>query len=253
MTISVVQEIVGAIVGAVAGVAVMGVANHFTFNRSVWPIPVCAHCGATAPFTAYVPFISGSQPCSICGKPAGWLLSTAVQIVSAILTVLLLRQYGVGAILFSAVLETYVLLAVAVTDMQHRLIPTLLVYPAVVFALATSAAWPNLGVVNSLLGAGIAFALFFALAFIARVVFGDGALGDGDVTLAALVGAICGYPMVVFSLALGALAGGIGALLVLLVRRSAFGTTIPYGPYLVIGVLYVLLSGNTTHPLYTVL
>ena len=64
---------------------------------------------------------------------------------------------------------------------------------------------------------------------------------------------ICGYPTVIWSLALGALVGGLGALLLLVLRRSPLGTTIPYGPYLVIGVVYVLLSGNTTQPLYALL
>jgi leader peptidase (prepilin peptidase)/N-methyltransferase len=162
----------------------------------------------------------------------------------------LLRTYGVGWILGSAAVETIVLTAVAVIDLQHRLIPTLLVYPTIVFALACSALWPNLGLWHSLLGGGLAFALFFCLAGVARLLFGEGALGDGDVTLAALIGVICGYPAVVWSLALGALAGGLGALLLLLIRRSPLGSTIPYGPYLVIGVIYVLLSGNTMHPLY---
>jgi leader peptidase (prepilin peptidase)/N-methyltransferase len=234
----------------------MGIADHFTFNHSLWPVPVCAHCGRRAPARAWLPIVGlfGTQrSCTACNRPGAWRVALVVQLVSAALAVLLLRRYGVGLLLGSAAVETIVLTTVAVIDMQHRLIPTLLVYPTIVFALACSAFWPNLGLWNSLLGGGLAFALFFGLALIARLVFGDGALGDGDVTLAALIGTICGYPMVVWSLALGAFAGGLGALLLLAIRRSPLGTTIPYGPYLVIGVVYVLLMGNTIHPLYAVI
>jgi leader peptidase (prepilin peptidase)/N-methyltransferase len=245
-----------ALLGAMAGVGIMGVADHFSLNRSLWPTPICPHCGAHPGGQTWIPFIGvlvAWRVCPACGTTGGWRLALAVQALMVALAVLLLGKYGIGWILASAAIETVVLTTVAVIDMQHRLIPTLLIYPTILFALACSAFWPNLGLWNSLLGGALAFALFFALAFLARLLFGEGALGDGDVTLATLIGVICGYPMVVLSLALGALAGGLGALFLLALRRSPLGTTIPYGPYLVIGVIYVLLSGNTTHPVYAVI
>jgi leader peptidase (prepilin peptidase)/N-methyltransferase len=169
------------------------------------------------------------------------------------LTLALLHQYGVGLPLACAAIETYILLAIALTDFQHRLIPTMLVYPGLILALATSPIWPNLGPWNSVLGAAAAFGFFFLMSLLARFLFGEGALGDGDVSLAALIGAISGFPLVVLSLAIGAFAGGLGALLALVLRRSTFGAAIPYGPFLVIGVLYTLVSGNTLHPMYVVL
>jgi prepilin signal peptidase PulO-like enzyme (type II secretory pathway) len=38
-----------------------------------------------------------------------------------------------------------------------------------------------------------------------------------------------------------------------LLRRTPFGSTIPYGPYLVAGAIYILVMGNTMHPLYGVM
>jgi leader peptidase (prepilin peptidase)/N-methyltransferase len=191
--------------------------------------------------------------CSRCAGAGPWRLALLVQVVSALLGILLYRRYGVGVLLPCTAVEATVLMAVAVIDLEHRLIPTLLVYPCVLFALAYSPAWPNLGIVSSLLGGALAFALFFGLAFVARLTFGAGALGDGDVTLATLIGAMTGYPMVVVSLALGALFGGLGAILLVLLRRTPFGSTIPYGPYLVAGAIYILVMGNTMHPLYGVM
>ncbi len=83
---------------------------------------------------------------------------------------------------------------------------------------------------------------------LARQVYGDGALGSGDVHLALAIGCITGYPLVVSTLALGALLGGFGALGVLLWGRGGRRSTLPYGPYLIIGVLYMLARGTTMHP-----
>lgn len=250
--VTIAAQILTGLAGAFAGTALTGSADHFTRDRSLWPIPACPGCGARRPAPAWVP-VAGpllTVRCAACDAPGAWRFWVLVQCLATALGVLLLRQYGFGAEFASASVESWVLLAVGVIDLQHRLIPTLLVYPSVVFAVACSGFWPDLGLLVSLEGAGLAFGLFFALALIARLAFGEGALGDGDVTLAALIGAICGYPMVVLALALGALAGGLGAALMLILRRSPLGTTIPYGPYLVAGALYVLVSGNTTHPLY---
>ncbi len=170
-----------------------------------------------------------------------------VQILVAVLYVLLYEQLGLSLRLVISCVETALLVSLALVDAQQRLIPTLLVGPAIVFAIAVSPAWPNLGFVQSLLGGAIGFGLFLALALFARFVFGEGALGGGDVMLAGLIGAMCGYPLLILALAVGALFGGFGAAAVLVLRRSAFGTAIPYGPYLVGGVLYVMLSGYLVH------
>jgi leader peptidase (prepilin peptidase)/N-methyltransferase len=245
-------EIVAATVGAMVGVGIIGAADHFTKNRSLWPTPICPHCGGVANRVAAIPIFGplvAKGRCSVCQQRSFWQLATLVQLLTAILGLLAYQRYGQSLLLLYSSIFITVLVAVGVIDLQHRLIPTLLVYPTIVFARATSPGWPNLGILSSLIGGGIAFGLFFALAILARFVFGEGALGGGDVTLAALIGTICGYPLVVLALALGAFLGGIGAFVMIALKRSALGTTIPYGPYLVAGVIYVLLSGNTLHPL----
>ena len=247
------DQLLAALLGALIGVGVMGTADHFTHDRGLLPLPICPHCGARSASQAFIPVLGPlllRGRCADCSGRGSWLLAASVQVITAVLAVLLYRRYGVSWLLFSAGVETTVLTAIAVVDFQHRLIPTLLVYPTILFALACSAFWPNLGPLNSLLGGALAFGLFFALAYVARLAFGEGALGDGDVTLAALIGAVCGYPLVLLSLSLGALCGGLGAMLALLIRRTGFGSAIPYGPFLAMGAIYVLVAGNTTQPLY---
>jgi leader peptidase (prepilin peptidase)/N-methyltransferase len=248
------QDVLGNVLvsaaGAATGVAIAGMASHFTRDQTLWPAPICPHCGAALRLSL-VPlagsFLQGGT-CPACKAALSRLLPLLIQILVAILYVFFYRQFDLSARLAIACVETAVLVAIALVDAQHRLIPTLLVYPAVVFAVLVSPAWPDLGLVHSLIGTAIGFAMFFALAVIARFAFGEGALGGGDVMLAGLIGAICGYPLLILALAMGALFGGVGAVLAIILKRSAFGTTMPYGPYLVAGVLYIMLSGDLIHP-----
>ncbi len=255
MSLSLIGEVPAAIAGAFAGVAVMGAADHYSRDGTLLPFPICASWRTAGGVTSFVPLLGPllTYRRTKCRAGSSILLASFVQIVMAVLWVMLAGRYGMGWPLISSLVLTVFLGAIAVIDFQHRVIPSLLVYPTIVIALAGSPLWPGLGLLGSLEGAAVGFALFFALALFARFTFGEGALGDGDVTLAAAIGAICGFPLVVLSLAMGAFLGGLGAILVMIARRSAGGAPIPYGPFLIGGVLYVLLSGNTLHPIYSVL
>lgn len=255
MSLALLGEAACGVLGACAGVAVIGTANHYTYDRSLTPVLACSHCGRHSPASAYLPILGPifAFRCPACRKSGPWWLAAMVQAAMAVIWGLLAARYGPGWPLLSSLLLTAILGAIAVIDFQHRLIPSYLVYPAGLLALVGSPAWPGLGLLSSLEGGAVGFALFYALALLARFAFGEGALGDGDVTLAAAIGAICGFPLVVLALAVGAFLGGMGAILVLIARRSPLGTAIPYGPYLIGGVIYVLLAGNTLHPMYTVL
>jgi leader peptidase (prepilin peptidase)/N-methyltransferase len=60
-------------------------------------------------------------------------------------------------------------------------------------------------------------------------------MGAGDVKLAAAMGAILGYPLVIQGLLWGVLAGGGAALLLLAAGRVGRKDAIAYGPYLALG------------------
>jgi leader peptidase (prepilin peptidase)/N-methyltransferase len=71
---------------------------------------------------------------------------------------------------------------------------------------------------------------------------GRGAMGAGDVKLAALIGVVMGFPQVLAALILGAMAGGLGALLVLATGKGGLKSYIPYGPFLCLGPILILLD-----------
>jgi prepilin signal peptidase PulO-like enzyme (type II secretory pathway) len=153
---------------------------------------------------------------------------------------------GSAAHLAVTLCEVTVLVAVMFVDLRARLVPTDLVATLVALAFADAAFWSGLGVGRAAIGGAVGFAIFLALIALARLVFGDGALGLGDATLALAIGCVTGYPLVAFTLCMGVLFGALGAAVILLgsvvLRRADVGlhTTIPYAPFLMVGVFYVL-------------
>jgi len=246
-----------ALLGLVVGVFVEGIVSSFHYDGSLRPWPRCRSCGQLARPTALVPLAgyASHRHCASCGRPQ-FFRAVQIELATALAFVALGAQYwGHPLLLLVSLAEAALLAAVFFIDLELRLIPTMLVALLVLLALGSAAAWPQIGLWSALLGGAIGFGVFGILVVLARVVFGEGALGMGDANLALAIGCITGYPQVVLALSLGVFLGGLGAMLVILAggvahnRGWGLHSTIPYGPYLVLGVLWVLAQGSALTPL----
>lgn len=130
------------------------------------------------------------------------------------------------------------LLLIAVIDLEHRLVPNVLVAAGLVLSLLFSGLGAHAGLGSTLTGAVVAGLLFLLIAIVGR-----GALGPGDVKLAALIGAVNGFPAVLQALVIGTVAGGLAAAALLVTRLRGRKQFIPYAPYLVAGCLSTMLFG----------
>ncbi len=128
-------------------------------------------------------------------------------------------------------------LALAWSDLRSRVIPNRIVCPALVLALAASGAWPDRAFAEALTGGLGALAAAIAVAGLS-----GGGLGGGDVKMAALVGAVVGYPAVLPAGLVTVLAGGATAAVLLVTRRVGRGDRMPYGPFIAAGAVAALLA-----------
>lgn len=137
-----------------------------------------------------------------------------------------------------------VLLLLAVTDVEHRLIPNVIILPAILLALVAGF-WANWMTWRAALLGGAVGLLFFGLAYaLANVLYpGKTGLGMGDVTLATFIGLAVGFPSAMTAIVLGILLGGLVSALLLLARRATLQTAIPYGPFLILGGLVAMFWG----------
>jgi leader peptidase (prepilin peptidase)/N-methyltransferase len=127
--------------------------------------------------------------------------------------------------------------AIAAIDIEHRIIPNRLMYPALVaFPVYLTLAW-LFGAPEDLARMLIGFASFggalFVVAFVSR------GMGMGDVKLAALIGLVLGsLGLRYVGVAAGAaiVLGGVGAIVALIVGRGR-KAAIPFGPYLAVGAV----------------
>jgi leader peptidase (prepilin peptidase)/N-methyltransferase len=162
-------------------------------------------------------------------------LHLAVETISAGVLAALWGRFGpswegmllAGAYIFFAL--------VTLIDLKYRLVPNLLVYPAIAATLLFQVMVASESLSTTLVGGGLAFSIFYLTA---RLRPGD--LGGGDVKLALLIGLVLGFPRVLWALLVGAGIGGIVAVFLLIHLRDR-NARIPYAPFLSTGFMVALL------------
>ena len=161
-------------------------------------------------------------------------------------------QLGVQPLLFIDSVYVAVLVQVLGFDLKTRYILDLVMFPswATAFALAfvtpwtPALTWPwpdwRTAPVAALIAGGVFLLLFFG----GQLAFGAEAFGFGDVKLAVFIGMATGLSNLRMAHALldGVLLGGFVAIILLITRIRSFKDAVPYGPFLVIGTLFVLYS-----------
>ena len=138
-------------------------------------------------------------------------------------------------------------IVVFIIDLERGLILNKVVYPAMIVALLLALVpqpwltrWIVIdGVANAALGGGVGFAVFLVIAIVSR-----GGMGWGDVKLVALIGLVVGFPLVLFSVILGAILGSIVALALMIAKKRGFRETLPFGPFLALAAMITLLWGS---------
>jgi leader peptidase (prepilin peptidase) / N-methyltransferase len=231
--------LLSALAGLLAGPVVDQVAYRGV-RRQPFDLPSCRSCGRSkAPLAWW-------SACRACGRPvpgrtlavSGLTAAAVAGTVWVIGSSWLLPAYLVFALATSALV---------VTDLEEKLIPNRILYPAtVVFALLLAGGAgaedriADLG--RAALGGAGYFTVFLLVALVAR-----GGFGLGDVKLAALLGmatAFSSWRVLGAAAAFTALLGGIPAIVLLVTRRASRGTELPYGPAMIFGAWLALAFGE---------
>ena len=217
------------------------VAVRVPLRRSiVRPRSACMSCGSEIAWHDNLPLVSYALlrgRCRSCGVriPA---LYPLVELGTAFLVAGCVFAFGVTGEAAVAAFFCAVLVAVTVTDLEHRIVPNRIVLPATVVVLAAQTArtlspeWTIAAVAAS------GFLLAAALAYPAG-------MGMGDVKLALLMGAALGRTVGV-ALMIGMVTALVPGIYLLARHGSkARKMGVPFAPFLALGSLVALFAGHT--------
>ncbi|HEX5822925.1 MAG TPA: A24 family peptidase [Candidatus Limnocylindrales bacterium] len=127
-------------------------------------------------------------------------------------------------------------------DLDQRLLPDELTLPIIPLALILDVAGRNPFVGNALLPTLLVAAIVPIGLYLASIPFGAGAFGVGDVKLLVGVALMIGFLGALQGLLAGLLAAGLVLVVLLAARRIGRQSFVPFGPFLIFGALWGILT-----------
>ncbi len=234
--------ILGLVVGSFLNVVINRLANKQTIasGRSM-----CVHCHHVLGPIDLVPifsFIFLRGRCRYCGKPISWqypLVELTTALIFLSLAVNLQSTIFNLEFLFTVIFAS-LLIVIGVYDFKHYLILDKVVYPGIALAVIYRLVMPELALVDGFYGAA-AIAGFFALQyFVSRGRW----IGLGDVKLGVFLGLLFGLKLGLAVMFVAYVLGAIVGIFLLVSGRKQFGSKLPFGSFLAISGIIILLYGD---------
>jgi len=181
--------------------------------------------------------------CRACGASIPWRYPL-VEALTGILFALTVVRFGVT--LQAAVLLTFLagLIVISFIDLDHQIIPNVITLPGIPLGLLTGLLFRDPPLLDRLIGALAGAGFLYLVLFYGGVLYGQEAMGEGDLNLIAMVGAFLGWKAVIVTILVGCLVGSVLGLSLIALRRLGRRQHIPFGPFLSLGAVVALFWGD---------
>src|SRR5918993_4923168 len=239
--------LVAILFGLVVG-SFLNVVSHRVPHREsvVWPASHCPQCGEPIRPRDNVPLISYvllRGRCRNCKEPIS-ARYPAVEVTTGLLFGAAAYEFGVSLALLHALVFISTLIPLAVIDLEHRLLPNVIVVPAalvglVLSILANPAGWwiyplSAIAVAGALLGLALVY---------------PAGMGMGDVKMGGMLGAFLG-PYAALAVFFGALLGAVTGGLLMAAGKVQRRHALPFGVFMALGGILALFVGPQLWELY---
>ena len=245
LALAVVCGVVGLAIGSFLNVVIHRVPRGESVVR---PPSACPSCNTAIRPRDNVP-VAGwlllKGRCRDCAEPISPRYPLVEAATAGLFVVMALRFE------FDPVLPAYLYLAaaglaLALIDLDCKRLPDALTLPsypvaAVLLGAAALAGSDSGDFIRALLGGAAMFAVYFALCFAYPA-----GMGFGDVKLSGVLGmylAWLGWGAWAVGLFLGFLLGGVFGIALIAVKKGGRKTAVPFGPFMLLGVLIAILVG----------
>jgi leader peptidase (prepilin peptidase) / N-methyltransferase len=264
----VIAGVFGAIIGSFLNVVIHRVPNE---ESIVFPNSRCPSCGAVIAFYDNIPVLSyvllGAK-CRKCKEHISFRYP-AVELLTAALFIGVAWHDKLSAALPFDLVFCSALLALLFIDAEHMILPNVITYPGIAFAVIARVAIPLLtgaphfddipslshgalagmplwvvSLAGAFIGALIGGGSLWLMGWTWEKLRGIEAMGLGDVKMMFMVGAYLGWRLTILTIFVGVLSGSvIGILLMARQRQRNMQMLLPFGVFLGLGAIAALLFG----------
>ncbi len=229
---------------------VLGLAFGSFLNAFVYRVPIgvdllrrsfCPACGAPIHWYQNLPLLSYlllRGKCSTCGEAIPWRYPM-VELLGGVILASSFWFWGLSASAASTALFAYLMLALALIDVDHRILPNVITIPGAVVGVLLSFVDARVAWQDSLIGAVAGAGLLYLVAFVYLKARGREGMGMGDVKMMLLVGAFLGWQGALMTIFIGSLLGSVVGALFITLSRKGWEYALPFGTFLAAAAVLV--------------
>jgi leader peptidase (prepilin peptidase)/N-methyltransferase len=216
------------------------------FNLMV-PRSACPHCGHQITALENIPLVSWlvlRGKCSACKAPISPRYP-AVELLTGLLSALLVWRLGSGWAGLAALFFLYSLIAMTFIDADTQLLPDDLTYPLLWAGLLVNLNGTFVPLHDAVVGAAAGYLALWSIYWLFKLATGKEGMGYGDFKLLAALGAWLGWAMLPTIILLSSVVGALVGISLIVFARHGRNNPIPFGPYLAAAGLIAMLYGNS--------
>lgn len=225
----------------------MGKARPDNTENLLWPASHCPACHTPVSGWRRLPLVGWlvlRGRCGACQAPISWRYP-AIELLTTALFAACAWRYGATPMALCAMGLSAMLVALAWIDFETTLLPDVLTQPLLWAGLLINLFDTFTTLPLAVVGAVAGYVFLWVIFHVFRLLTGREGMGYGDFKLLAALGAWFGVealPMVLLSASLvGVVIGGA----LTLTGRASRGQPLPFGPYLALaGIVMLLLGGD---------
>lgn len=222
-------------------------APHADRYNLLLPGSACTSCGHKLSLADNLPVLSYvwlKGRCRYCKARLSWRYPT-VELLTAVLSAVVIWQLGSGIAGLSALLFLWALIAMSFIDLDTQLLPDELTLPLMWLGLIVNLEGTFVPLREAVLGAAAGYLSLWLVYWMFRAVTGKEGIGYGDFKLLAALGAWLGWTMLPLIVLLSSAVGATFGVLMILLKRHQADRPIPFGPFLAAAGLLALLYGHS--------
>ena len=208
------------------------------------PASRCPHCAHKIKWYENIPLISWMVlrgRCSEC-KAAIGLRYPVVELVTALLSALVIYHFGVSMAGLSALILVWTLITLTGIDFDTQLLPDRLTFPLAGLGLAVNSQGWFVSPTQSIWGLLLGFLSLWIVVKVFYLITKKHGMGQGDFKLLAVLGAWLGPMMLPLIILLSSLLGSIVG--IILMKKQGESRPFAFGPYIAIAGIVALLYGS---------
>ena len=212
----------------------------------VTPASHCPKCNAPVKAWQNIPIVSFlllRGRCSQCKTSIG-IRYPLVELVTAVMTAVLIVKFDWGWQLGAMVAFTWLLIAMSVIDIDHQILPDPMTLGLLWVGLLVNSQGLFTDLESAVYGAALGYGVLWAFFWIFKLATGKDGMGYGDFKLLAALGAWLGFQSLLTIIILSSVVGAVVGIAGILILGRDRQLPIPFGPYLAMAGWIAALWGD---------